>query len=67
MCIWYSKDLPEIMENEVVQSITKKHGKTPAQILLRFIIQNDIAVIPKSTNPQRLDTNIQVMIRIDSL
>jgi diketogulonate reductase-like aldo/keto reductase len=56
----WTKDLPEIMENEVVQSITKKHGKTPAQILLRFIIQNDIAVIPKSTNPQRLATNIQI-------
>lgn len=51
-----------MMENEVVTSIAKKHEKTPAQVLLRFLIQRDIVVIPKSTNAQRLTNNIQVLI-----
>lgn len=56
----HSKELPELMENEVVRSIADKHGKTPAKVLLRFFIQKDIVVIPKSTNPERLAANIQV-------
>lgn len=58
----FSKDLPEMMENEVVLNIAEKHGKTPAQVLLRFIVQKGIVVIPKSTNPQRLALNIEVNI-----
>lgn len=56
----YSKELPEMLENNVVLSIAEKHGKTAAQVLLRFIVQKGIVVIPKSTNPQRLALNIQV-------
>jgi len=51
-----------MMENDVVLSIAEKHGKTPAQVLLRFIVQKGIVVIPKSTNPQRLALNIEVHI-----
>jgi len=58
----FSKDLPEMMENEVVLNIAEKHGKTSAQVLLRFIVQKGIVVIPKSTNPQRLALNIEVNI-----
>lgn len=56
----YSKDLPEMMENEVVLDIAEKHGKTAAQVMLRYLIQRDIVVIPKSTNLERLAENIQV-------
>ncbi|XP_026808981.1 1,5-anhydro-D-fructose reductase-like [Rhopalosiphum maidis] len=56
----WTKDLPEMMENDVVLSIAEKHGKTPAQVLLRFIVQKGIVVIPKSTNPQRLALNIEI-------
>uniref|UniRef100_A0A2H8TUP4 Alcohol dehydrogenase NADP(+) n=1 Tax=Melanaphis sacchari TaxID=742174 RepID=A0A2H8TUP4_9HEMI len=56
----WTKDLPEIMENEVLLNIAKKHSKTPAQVLLRFIVQKGIVVIPKSTNPQRLMSNIEI-------
>lgn len=48
------------MENEVVLSIAAKHDKTPAQVLLRYIVQRDIVVIPKSMNAERLAMNIQV-------
>jgi diketogulonate reductase-like aldo/keto reductase len=42
----------------------KKHGKTPAQILLRHIVQRGIAAIPKSTNPERIRQNLQVRFNI---
>lgn len=50
------------MENETVQSVAKKHNKSPAQILLKFLIQQQVIVIPKSTNEKRLKENIEVFI-----
>lgn len=52
--------IPNLMENPVVLKIAKNHSKSPAQILLKFITQKDIAVIPKSTNAERLKNNIQI-------
>lgn len=49
-----------MMDNEVVLSVAAKHDKTAAQVLLRYIVQRDIVVIPKSTNAERLAANIQV-------
>lgn len=48
------------MDDPVVKDIAKKHSKTPGQILLKFLVQQNIAVIPKSTNPERLKMNINV-------
>lgn len=53
-------EIPNLMSNPVVMKIAKKLSKTPAQILLKFIVQKDIAVIPKSTNPERLKKNIEI-------
>jgi diketogulonate reductase-like aldo/keto reductase len=47
-----------------VLGVAKKHGKAPAQILLRHIVQRGIAAIPKSTNPERIDQNLQVRFNI---
>ncbi|VVC28299.1 NADP-dependent oxidoreductase domain [Cinara cedri] len=49
-----------MLENDVVVEVAKKHRKTPAQVLLRFFVQNGVSVIPKSTNPQRLMENIRI-------
>jgi len=48
------------MNNPTVLEVAKQHGKTPAQILLRHIVQRGIAAIPKSTNPERIRQNLQV-------
>jgi len=48
---------PGILENPVVGTIAKAHGKSPAQIMLRFLVQQDIVVIPKSTNHTRIFEN----------
>lgn len=43
-----------------VTSLVQKYGKTPAQVLLRFLIQQDIIVIPKSVHENRIAENISV-------
>ncbi|KAH8168539.1 aldo/keto reductase family protein [Sarocladium implicatum] len=50
-----------LMDTETVKSIASKHGKTPAQVLLRWATQRGVAVIPKSNNPGRLAQNLDVL------
>ena len=40
--------------------IARKYGKTPAQILIRWCLQHEVVVIPKSSNPQRIRENADV-------
>lgn len=40
--------------------MARKYGKTPAQILLRWNVQQGIILISKSKNPRRLAENIAV-------
>lgn len=56
----HAKDAPLLFDNETVQGIAKKHGKTPAQVLLRWATQRGVAVIPKSNNQSRLAQNLDV-------
>lgn len=48
------------LEDEVVIRIAKKHRKTPAQILLRFLYQQRITIIPISTDEQRLKEHFEI-------
>ncbi len=50
-----------IMENKVIQEIAEQHGKTPAQIILRWHVQNDVVVIPKTVTPSRMKENLDVL------
>ena len=45
---------------EVLTNIAAAHGKSPAQVILRWHIQLDNLVIPKSSHPDRLEENINV-------
>lgn len=47
------------LENQLVRKLAEKHKKTPAQILLRHLIQRGICVIPKSNNAERIHENYQ--------
>ena len=44
----------------VVTALAEKYGKTPAQILLRFLMQKGIAVIPRSTKPEHIQENLDL-------
>lgn len=48
----------EMYQEPAVLALAAKYGKTPAQILLRFLTQKGIAVIPRSTQPQHMRENI---------
>ncbi|KAE9549734.1 hypothetical protein FO519_007045, partial [Halicephalobus sp. NKZ332] len=49
------------MAHPITQKLAKKYNKTPAQILIRQLMQRGISVIPKSTNEKRLKENFDVL------
>ena len=49
-----------IFSNEILASIGEKHGKSVAQVALRFLIQKGIVVIPKTTHRERMVQNLDV-------
>jgi len=51
---------PNLLEEKVVLDIAGKHKKTPAQVVIRWAIQRDTVVIPKSTRQVRLEENSNV-------
>lgn len=65
-----------LINEPTINHIADKHGKTAAQVMIRWHLQNDIVVIPKSVTPSRIVENTQVfdfelsldeMNQIDSL
>ncbi len=46
--------------NEILKSIGEKYDKTPAQVVLRWLTQRGIPVIPKTTKKERMRENINV-------
>ncbi|MDV7766189.1 aldo/keto reductase [Peribacillus sp. CSMR9] len=50
----------ELLDNDVLQAIAAKHGKSVAQVILRWDIQNGIVTIPKSTKEHRIVENSSV-------
>ncbi|VEN64780.1 unnamed protein product [Callosobruchus maculatus] len=53
-------DFPDILGHPVVKELSEKYKKLPAQILLKHLIQQDVIVIPKSSNPERIKANIDL-------
>ncbi|KJV30408.1 aldo/keto reductase [Luteibacter yeojuensis] len=50
----------DLLKNETLVQLGKKHGKTPAQVVLRWHVQLGHMVIPKSVTPERIRSNIDV-------
>lgn len=50
----------EVLQNEVITKIAEAHGKSPAQVVLRWHLQNNTIVIPKSVTPSRIEENFNV-------
>ena len=46
--------------NEVLKSIGQKYNKTVAQVALRFLTQENVIVIPKSTHKERMKENFEI-------
>ncbi|KAG2156625.1 NADP-dependent oxidoreductase domain-containing protein [Suillus bovinus] len=52
------RDTPSLLQHDVTSAVAKTHGKSAAQVLLRWATQRGIAVIPKSNNFSRLSENL---------
>ena len=50
----------EMYREPAVLALAEKYGKSPAQILLRFLTQKGIAVIPRSTSPEHIQKNFDL-------
>lgn len=50
----------EMFENPVLVEIAKAHGKTAAQIALRFLMQSGVVIIPKSVHEERIKENFDL-------
>ena len=50
----------EILNNSKLQEIASFHGKTVGQVVLRWIVQQGIITIPRSTNEERMKQNLEV-------
>jgi D-xylose reductase len=53
-------DTPVLFDHPIITKIAKQHVKTPAQVILRWVTQRGIAVIPKSNSQARLEQNLYV-------
>jgi 2,5-diketo-D-gluconate reductase A len=49
-----------VAKDKVILELARKHGKSPAQVTLRWHLQHDLIVIPKSVTPARIRDNIDV-------
>ncbi|WP_026575736.1 aldo/keto reductase [Bacillus sp. UNC438CL73TsuS30] len=50
----------EVLKDEVILKIAEAHSKSPAQVVLRWHLQNNTIVIPKSVTPSRIEENFNV-------
>ena len=50
----------DLFSNDILQSIAQATGKSVAQVVLRWLIQRGVVVIPKSVNPSRMTENLDV-------
>lgn len=57
---WSPLGQGQLLDNAVIGKIAAKHGKTPAQAIIRWHLQNGLIVIPKSVTPSRIVENFGV-------
>ena len=56
----WGEDRKSVMQDSTIGAIAAEHGKTPAQVMLRWHLQQGRSAIPKSTNPGRIAENFDV-------
>jgi diketogulonate reductase-like aldo/keto reductase len=72
----FGENRKNVLADPTIAAIAREHGKTPAQLMLRWHLRQGRSAIPKSTNPQRIAENFDVfdfeltsdeLARIDAL
>lgn len=57
---WSPLGQGKLLDDAVLGAIARKHGKTPAQVIIRWHLELGLVVIPKSSSPVRLAQNLDV-------
>ncbi|WP_341321414.1 aldo/keto reductase [Solibacillus sp. FSL H8-0523] len=57
---WSPLGRGHVLNDETITRIAADYGVTPAQVILRWHLQNDVLVIPKSVTPSRIKENSEV-------
>ena len=50
----------DLLTSETIKGIGEKYGKNVGQVILRFEVQEGMIVLPKSTNPERIKSNLDI-------
>lgn len=56
----WGENRTNVLQDPTIGAVAAKHGKTPAQVMLRWHLQRGRSAIPKSTNPTRIAENFAV-------
>jgi Aldo/keto reductases, related to diketogulonate reductase len=56
----FAEGRKDMFTNPCLKAIGEKYGKSVAQVILRFLIQNDVVVIPKTTHKERMIENFDI-------
>lgn len=60
--VWapFAEGMNNLFENESLNQIGKKHGKTAAQVVLRWLVEQDLVVLAKTVRPERMKENLDI-------
>jgi 2,5-diketo-D-gluconate reductase A len=57
---WSPLGQGQLLSDPIIGKLGVKYGRSPAQVILRWHMQNDVVAIPKSVSPERMAQNIDV-------
>ncbi|MBQ7758124.1 aldo/keto reductase [Anaerotignum sp.] len=57
---WSPLGRGKLLDDPLILELSKKYGKSPAQICLRFCLQNNILPLPKSSASERMKANLDI-------
>ena len=57
---WLKPEDPVVLKNEIILRLAQKYNRSPAQIAMKFVLQQGMVIIPKSETPSRLKENLNV-------
>ncbi|MFW6180428.1 MAG: aldo/keto reductase, partial [Spirochaetota bacterium] len=57
---WSPLTRARFLDNPVIQEVARAHGRSPAQVLLRWDLQHRVVTLPRSTKEEHIRENAQV-------